>query len=331
MGANAMKQLNCCGNSSTQREPDATTRLNAKLGSSGTGGFHSMMRSRPGVFSDSGPGLAEYILIPWLCAVIILTITIVAKGSSWLWVILPSLLLCGACGTLSLTKYKQSLIDARNLHPDDRAVSGQQSMAIFYLLCLMAGFSAFVVSIIANAYFLNSYHKLSGGATYFDMLPSQSGMSASDATAIVFAHGTSVDQSRTYGYIDGRRRGGTMYCVAPVADSWTRAEAGVQFFAAGTNCCGRRTGFGCGEGLGALVLAREEDADSGFRAAVDGAAAAYGLQPGRGYLLLRMVADPLAYRNDKMDNAVKLLLIYGLVYLMISCVCGYMAHNSANK
>jgi len=289
-----------------------------------------------------------------------------------------------------------------------------------------------------------------------DLLPSQSAAGASDATAIMFAEGTGVDISRAYGYVDGRSPEGEIYCVAPVSNKYTIAEPGVQFFAAGINCCGKNTkdldsssanttnlaqvhqggygypslvnsilvqnladkttkqdlqaaftpfgtvkssflaadggrtyygmvqmnskdevsraitalngqlqsdgmkwtvklpqdpaqggtdtvveskgepsNFGCGEGgsgaRGALILALEENAEQGYKYAVEGAAVAYNLMPGTGYLLLNMVADPIEYRNDKWGGALKLLLVYVLVYLIISSMAGYMGHNVATK
>jgi len=224
----------------------------------------------------------EFIIIPWLCAVVILTITTVSLGASLFWVIVPSLLVCGFSAWHAWSSHKNC----------------QQPMAIFYLLCCIAGFAAFIVSLITYIHFLEPYNYLGGGATYLDMLPSQSALGASDATAIVFAAGTSVDRARTYGYVDARQPDGTIYCVAPVANNWTRAEPSVQFFAAGTDCCGKRSGFGCGEGgsgaRGATVLATEGTCDPGFKHAVEGAAVAYGLQPGNGYVLLNMMKDPMA-------------------------------------
>lgn len=331
MGNAYLKQAQAC---MTAQPGPPPKRRGQKLDGSGSGSgleSHSLMRSRMGEDSNEGPGMLEFILIPWLCSVLIVAIAILSFGCSWAWVFLPALLVCGVSGQLAYQKYRQSLPDNAGLLSTSSGAN--QSLAIFYLLCLVSGFAAFIVTLIAFVHFLQPYHELSGGATYLDVLPSQSAMAASDATAIVFAKGTSVDQSRTFGYLDGRHSDGTMYCVAPVSNQWTKMEHGVQFFAAGTNCCGKRSGFGCGSGTGrgALVLAREDNADQGFKDAVEGAAAAYGLRPGNGYLLLTMVADPMAYRQDKLDNAVKLLLIFVFVYFLISCMVGYMAHNAAKR
>lgn len=281
-----------------------------------------------GMERQEGPGMLEYILVPWLCAVIILTIAVLSFGSSWVWVVLPPLCVCCISGMLAWQKYKQS-----NSTLPGTSSGGDQSLAIFYLLVLVGGFAAFIVALITYAHFLLPYNQLGGGATYLDVLPSQSAMAAADATAIIFARGTSVDQQRTFGFVDGRNPSGTMYCVAPVSNQWTQAESSVQFFAAGYDCCGKRSGFGCGSGTGkgALVLFREDNEPAGFRNAVEGAAVAYGLHPGNGYLLLTMVADPMEYRQTKLDNAVKLLLIYSFVYLLIACMTGYMAFNAAQK
>lgn len=246
-------------------------------------------------------------------------ISTISAGSSIFWVVVPSLVLIGASCSLGVEKYYKR----------------DQPSAIFFSLCIIAGFSGFVASLITYVHYLAPYHELGLGATYLDMLPSQSAMGATDATALVFAAGTSIDTTRTYGYLDARHPDGITYCVAPLSNQWTMREPGVQFFAAGMNCCGKRSDFGCGQGgsgaRGALILAREETADPGFKHAVEGAAVQYGLQPGNGYLLLTMLQDPMLFRQDKLNTALKLLLIYVLVYLVIACVTGFMAHNMSKK
>lgn len=263
--------------------------------------------------------MRDFILVPWLCAVVILLITIISAGASAVWVVLPAFFVCGVSGYSAWERYKMS----------------QMPTAIFYILCGIAGFCAFIASLVTYIHFLQPFHDLGMGATYLDMLPSQSALGASDATAIVFAEGTSIDTGRTFGYVDARNPDGTMYCVAPMGNQWTIAEPKVQFFAAGTNCCGKRSSFGCSQGgtgsRGALMLATEETAAVGFKKAVEGAAVQYGLQPGNGYLLLTVVQDPMQYRWDKMNAAIQLVLIFAVVYLMIACMTGFFAHNAAKK
>jgi len=283
--------------------------------------------------SPDGPSMLAFILFPWICAVFILIIALFSKGSSWVWVVLPALIFCSVCSLLAWQMYKKSM-QKYSAGPPDLTHGGEQSLVVFYVLCVLGGLAAFVVALFLYAHFLSPYNYLGGGATYLNMLPSQSAMAASDATAIVFQDGTDatfVDQNRVFGYVDARNPDGTMYCVAPVANKYTVLEPGVEFFAAGYNCCGTRGEFGCGQGLGALVLQREDNADAGFKAAVEGAAVEYGLMPGNGYLLLTMMADPMQYRQDKLDNAVMLVLIYALVYLLISGMVGWMAYNTAKK
>lgn len=263
--------------------------------------------------------LRDFILLPWACAVVIILITTLSMGASLFWALAPSFLIIGGAISMGMEKYWRK----------------DNQSAIFYCLCVIAGFSGLIVSLITYVHFLQPYHELGMGATYLDMLPSQSAMGATDATALVFAQGTSVDQARTYGFVDARNPNGDIYCVAPLSNKWTIREPGVQFFAAGINCCGKRSSFGCGQGgsgaRGALILAREDNADPGFKAAVEGAAVQYGLQPGNGYLLLNMLQDPMAYRQAKLHSALWVLLIYVLVYLIIGCMTGYMAWNMSKK
>lgn len=299
----------CC------KEGPALKGRGGYAGSQNAIGSHSILRNGPLTGQLAGPRLRDFILVPWLIAVGILLITILSRGTAAFWVVAPGVLVCGVSGALALEKYRNR----------------ESPVAIFYILCSISGFAAFIVSLVTYVHYLQPYHELGRGATYLDMLPSQSALGASDASAIVFADGTSVDTSRSYGFVDGRNAGGTIYCVAPVSNHWTLAEPGVQFFAAGTNCCGKLTGFGCSKGgtgaRGATILASEETADPGFQKAVEGAAVAHQLQPGNGYLLLNMVTDPMELRTDRHDSAVRLLAIYAFVYLWISCMVGYMAHS----
>lgn len=270
--------------------------------------------------SGRGPSQWDFIFYPWICAVVIVLITTFSAGSSIFWVIAPSALIIAVSFSLGMEKY----------------VRTQPTPAIwFYSLCVIAGFSGFIVSLITYFHFLQPYHELGKGATYLDMLPSQSAMGATDATALVFAQGTSVDGTRTYGYTDPAHPTGEIYCVAPLSNQWTMREPGVQFFAAGMNCCGKTAGFGCSQGgsgaRGALILAREETANPGFKAAVAGAAVQYGLQPGNGYLLLTMVQDPMLYRQDKWGSALRLLFIYVMVYFLIACFFGCITYNMSKR
>jgi hypothetical protein len=267
-----------------------------------------------------GPSLLEFILYPWICAVVIIVITTCSAGNSLFWVVFPSVLIIAVSFTLGMQHYTETK---------------PEPAVWLYALCVIAGFSGFIVSLVTYSHFLQPYHDLGLGATYLDMLPSQSAMGATDATALVFAQGTSIDNMRTFGYVDPVHPDGDIYCVAPLSNQWTMQEPGVQFFAAGTNCCGKTTGFGCSQGgsgaRGALILAREETAAPGFKAAVEGAAVKYGLQPGNGWLLLTMVQDPMQYRQDKWGSALKLLFIYVIVYFLIACFFGCISHNMSNR
>lgn len=259
------------------------------------------------------PSLVVYVFVPWAIAVSLVLLTILSLGASAYWTFMPALLVALIAGFMAIEKHRHN----------------EQPEAVLLALCVIAAFSGCIVSLVAYDHFLQPYNELGGGATYLDLLPSQSAMAAADATAIVFAAGTSVDQSRTYGYVDGRNPDGFTYCVAPVANKWTAAEPGVQFFAAGVNCCGKTKDFGCGEGglgaRGATILSTERNALPGYKKAVEGAAVAYNLQPANGYLLLHMMADPMAYRSSKLSSAVKLFFMYALVYVIVAGLTGGMA------
>lgn len=71
-----------------------------------------------------------------------------------------------------------------------------------------------------------------------NVLPSEPAAAFMNVGEIIFADEARVDPSRAVGYKDGK-----VYCVAPIASDF--AFETVQFWAAGTDCCGSRDSFVC--------------------------------------------------------------------------------------
>mmetsp|Transcript_72345 Transcript_72345/g.125432 ORF Transcript_72345/g.125432 Transcript_72345/m.125432 type:complete len:349 (+) Transcript_72345:137-1183(+) len=321
---NAVPCCNAADMKKTRTQGTGSTRAVGGPGSTagmpaGATGSHSMLRSGPLTQLGAGPKLYEFILLPWACAVVILLLILLSEGCSKTMVFLPSMIIMGVCIAYGYKRYKQRRLP-------EVGVAG---------LCAISCLAAFIIGMIIYVHFLKKYCGMKGGASYFNVLPSESPMAHADMTSMVFATGTSADSSRTYGYVDGNSATGTIYCVAPMSNEYTAQEAGVSYFAAGTNCCNARSNFQCGEAgsnaRGALMLAQEDDAPEGFKKAVEGAQYAYNLLPMNGYLLVRVVRDPVAVFNGYWKNSVKLVLVYLGVYLLISCMIGYMAHRAFMK
>lgn len=279
---------------------------------------HSMLRSGP-MTQFVGPKLYEFILVPWVCAVVILCLILLCEGCSKFWVFAPFFIMMGICIFYGYKRFKQRRLP-------EVGIAG---------LCAISCLAAFIIGMITYVHFLSNYCYMKGGASYFNVLPSESPLGHSDMTAMVFADGTSADGSRTYGFVDGNSAYGKMYCVAPMSNQYTAQESGVSYFAAGINCCNARSNFQCGEAgkgaNGALLYATEETAAEGFKKAVEGAQYAYGLTPMSGYLLVKVVQDPVKTFDSYWRNSVKLILVYLGVYFIISCMIGYMAYRAFMK
>jgi hypothetical protein len=288
----------------------------------------SPLRSHPGVMKPvNSPTLAQYILLPWLTTVFITLWALLTHTCGLFILLLPAILICLITGGICLGKYKQE-VKSSVAHQPMNPYNSSWPEIYLLLLIIVASLVAGVVCVIIFCHFFSSFNSLGGGATYLNMLPSQSGMAHSDATSISFAPTTFVDTKRSHGFTDAMDSG-EVYCVAPLANKWTELEPVIQFFAAGIGCCSDSGSFACGggEATGATVIATEENAAAGYRSAVQAAAAAHHLEPATGYLLLNMVSDPMGARQDSWSGALKLTLIFIVVYFLISMPIGYMAYK----
>lgn len=280
------------------------------------GSTHSVLRS--GNFNQvpsmSSVNVWELIFIPWLLLVLVLVCFLLAGAHGQIWVlwIVPIVLLVLA-GFFTYLRYRQ----------------GKNAELVLGLLCITAVIAALVVGVYAQSRSLNEYYWLGRGASYYNVLPSEDAATKLDATTLVFSNTAMVDTSRTYGFVDASAANGRTYCVAPVSDGTapsTLSTERVQYWVAGTDCCESRSNFQCSGSEagahGALRLSPDLRRNIGFVDAVHGAERAYNLQAGENFMLLRWVADPVAYRNNLFRNSGILFGIFAAVYLIISVMAG---------
>jgi hypothetical protein len=199
------------------------------------------------------------------------------------------------------------------------------------ILCIVAILAATFVGIYANATSLAEYWRIYSGASYFNVYPAESAAGYQDATVMTYSLDAGVDSGRTYGFVDGRTKESTLYCVAPIASGATFSVSNsIQYWAAGVGCCFPRSEFTCGHAKntsvrGAIVLPESKQKDELFKAAIQGAQYAYGIAPAEKYLLVDWKADPIEYHASLWRNAKKLFLIFSGVYLLISIMVGFIA------
>lgn len=133
------------------------------------------------------------------------------------------------------------------------------------------------------------------GPWYHNALAGNPGATYGDAGAVQFAAGSLVDTSKALGY-----RSMTTYCVAPVL-SINPDHSQVNFWAVGTDCCGVRGTFWCGDAgePGAHWAVREPSAGwffnrarNGYDLAIRQAEAVYQLNSDPDRELVRWVSDP---------------------------------------
>lgn len=260
----------------------------------------------------------EFIFLPWIACVIILACVLLTAGKSLFAVWAPFAIISVVAVIFTMRSYRLR----------------KQADAMLGVLVLIACFAAFIVGLITYLSFLKEYGRMGRGASYSNVLPSEAAQGKNDATSIMFTSDSAVDTSRSYGFVNGRTSNGGMFCVAPVANQYTSSEHIVQYWASGTDCCGSRGSFSCGPGPnahGATVWGRESTASQQWKDAVSGAEAVHNLQSGKDYLLLHMTDNPEDDYHNRWDSSVKLVLLFGAVYLLISCIFGYLADSALKR
>lgn len=277
---------------------------------------HSILRSGGGPRArpaKSKVNICELILVPWMFLLLILVCYLLAGSHgevAAMWIV--PIVMIGL--SLAFINWHYKL--------------GNNAEVVLGLLCITAVLIGLVVGVYATVKSLSEYRRLSMGASYFNVLASEPAAGHADGATFVFESGTSVDQSRAFGYTDIYSSSATMYCVAPIAQREGDKLSTVSFWAAGTNCCESRGSFHCGEATtagasGALMQPRAVQNSEGFRSAVAGASSAHNLRDAPSYLLLAWSSDPVAYRDSLWSSTVTLFLIFGGVYLAISAMIGF--------
>lgn len=262
--------------------------------------------------SADTPSLLRIVLMPFSCVFFILLAVILGRGASnsWCWIVFTLLFLQSTLYTVQRMNGKHS------------------AEAMVGLLCVIACVASLILGVYGYQHFLRHYYEVGQGASYFNVLATDSAGSRSDATSLIFSNGTRVDSARTYGYLDvtGSNHG-NVYCIAPISDGADEDEGRIQYFAAGLNCCYQRSAFDCEESSvpgarSAVVLNRGADADESLRAAVQGALHAYSMQASEDYLLVAWVNEPNEWRNRMWYHSLQLFAAFSFVYLLFSCMLG---------
>lgn len=287
--------------------------------------------------------VARWIFDPWLCIIIILVDYFFAgiRGKYIaLWIVpLFMIIFSFACLYLAIKD-----MENRNRHtsametemqnpsssplPSTRGTEHRAGMpqAVLCALRIFAILIALIVGIYGEARYLREYHRLSKGASYHNVVPTEPAAGKFDATSIIFAGGSMINPDQIYGFIDKYSK--TVFCLAPIVgpENITGPQK-IHYWATGINCCEPRQHFHCGQvtddkATGAVRLTKVDRYDYRFIKAVRAAEKEYGLQRNDMYLLLDVVEDPVGYRKSLYNKTGILYIIFGGAYFMVLLLLG---------
>lgn len=169
-------------------------------------------------------------------------------------------------------------------------------------LCLVSVVLGILVGLAVNSSYMKEFWRLSNGAKFTNVSPTEPGLSHGDATELEFATGTFVDGGRTLGMMAD----GEVWCVAPVASKFLSPV--VQYWAVGTNCCQERIGFSCDDATditarSGIVLDKNSKEVENYRDAITQAEAVYNIKSDNGALLVRWIKDSESVTSDLWSGA----------------------------
>lgn len=278
---------------------------------------HSILRTgdlSSGVCSDGAKRvpLWELVLVPWLLQALVLGVFLLA--GDW-----GEMAAIWACPSLLLLLCLWALRHNMQL--------GNTGEVVIVLFCIVAICLGTVIGAYGRSAWLMDYHRISQGASYFNVLPSELAAGKADATTLDFTQDAAVDGSHVYGFVDANSQFPKMYCVAPISSPDSLKVGYVQYWAAGINCCSARSSFSCGDASngdahGAFVLPKGAQLDSGYQMALAGASAAYGIPLANQLLLVQWQYKPMEYVQKLFRNSLMLYGIFSGVYLMICFMVG---------
>eukprot|EP00443_Scrippsiella_acuminata_P132173 CAMPEP_0115703070 /NCGR_PEP_ID=MMETSP0272-20121206/68891_1 /TAXON_ID=71861 /ORGANISM="Scrippsiella trochoidea, Strain CCMP3099" /LENGTH=325 /DNA_ID=CAMNT_0003143887 /DNA_START=111 /DNA_END=1090 /DNA_ORIENTATION=- len=266
---------------------------------------HSLLRSGgTNGYPKGSVNIWELIIVPWLFLALILALQGGANGYYVTLVTIPVVL-------LFLNGWFLRFHYTRGNNPE----------VVLGILVLTAIVISLSVGVYSVAKSLVEYHRLSQGASYFNVLPSESAAGKIDATTLAFTNASLVDGTRAFGFTDAHATIPVIIVLppSPMASSSSKGSSiGLRVWIAArhaaTSPATARTPMMHTAGLTQNL--------AGFRSAILGAQGEYGVTAGDHYLLLKWVSNPVAYRDSLWKNTATLFLIFGGVYLVISSMIG---------
>ncbi|CEM14145.1 unnamed protein product [Vitrella brassicaformis CCMP3155] len=173
--------------------------------------------------------------------------------------------------------------------------------------------------------YIAKYWAYQENQAYANVIATDSAAKYGDAGKIFFTSGTIVNTDQSVGF-----KQGTMFCVAPIQDTNsdpTQSTAMVQFWAVGTNCCGKTGGFRCGDAAksgsarGGVTVRMTKS----YKKAIHKAEAYWGLTSASEPVLVKWVKNPNTTQDEQYKNGMGFLVAGIFVFLFICVVLGGLA------
>mmetsp|Transcript_47051 Transcript_47051/g.131170 ORF Transcript_47051/g.131170 Transcript_47051/m.131170 type:complete len:309 (+) Transcript_47051:176-1102(+) len=200
------------------------------------------------------------------------------------------------------------------------------------LSTLLSLVGAAILGLLVYDFELRPFWFYDGAYAYTNVLPSDDAGGFVDAGMISFADEVHLDTARTMGYKDV-----SVYCVTPILD-----DGGidvVQFWAAGVDCCGKRSAFVCDDAWdpkarSGMVIADVShfvgDVRDQYMLAVRQAEAAYSLASAKEPIFVRWVKDPEKVRENYWMMGIGIFLGACAVQALLSCLAAGLLHSGLN-
>jgi len=216
---------------------------------------------------------------------------------------------------------------------DARNKSGGSWYLFLGLLCFFAVVSSAFAGLYNYDTHMFQYWSYEENRLYTNVLPSEPALAHLDAGKIIFSPDARVDTTRSVGF-----KAGAVYCVAPILDDIQATR--VEYWAAGTDCCGQRADFSCdaswdaGARSGVVVVDNNSFLSTHrdyYMLAVEEAEAAFDLVSAKKPLFVRWVSDPQEVQDDFWRSGIGFLVAECCVYLLISLLFGSVMQLSSRK
>jgi hypothetical protein len=198
------------------------------------------------------------------------------------------------------------------------------------MLMAFAAAAGVFVGYVDYSWYMRLYNAYSDGREYYNVLPTEPAAAHLDAGKMMFSSSAAVDETKSIGFNDGM-----MYCVAPIVAP--NQGSRIEYWAVGTNCCGRRSKFFCNaaakRGQGGVV-----QLDSGFfrtnavdiwSLAVKVAEAQFDLQSSPHAMFVKYVEDPDYEHQRQFNHGMLLWLAASGIYLIVNTLLALLSRRFA--